>query len=55
VYLKEKGNKYKINTINSSYNKIIYYYYRTEGYIKPRYPDINKLVIYVGAVLIKNN
>ena len=55
MYLKEKGNKYKINTINSSYNKIIYYYYRTEGYIKPRYPDINKLTIYVGAVLVKND
>jgi hypothetical protein len=55
VYLKEKGNKYKINTINSSYNKIIYYYYRVESYIKPKYPDINKLVIYVGAVSIKNN
>jgi len=55
VYLKEKGNKYKTNTINSSYDKIIYYYYRIEGYIKSKYPDINKLAIYVGAVLIKNN
>jgi len=55
MYLKEKSNKYKINTTNSSYNKIIYYYYKVEGYIKPKYPDINKLVIYIGAVLVKND
>ena len=55
MYLKEKGNKRKTNTTNSSYDKIIYYYYKIEDYIKPRYPDINKLVIYVGAVLIKND
>jgi len=55
VYLKKKGNKYKANTTNSSYNKIIYYYYRTESYIKSKYPDLDKLVIYVGAVLIKND
>ena len=53
--MKEKDNKYKINTINSSYNKIIYYYYRIESYIKSKYPDIDKLVIYIGAVLVKNN
>ncbi len=55
MYLKEKGNKYKINTINFSYNKIIYYYYRVEGYIKSKYPDINKLVINVGTILVKND
>jgi len=55
MYLKKKSNKRKINTINSSYNKIIYYYYKVESYIKLKYPDINKLVINVGAVLIKNN
>ncbi len=55
MYLKEKGNKYKINTINSLYDKIIYYYYKIEGYIKPKYPDINKLVINVGAVSVKND
>jgi len=26
-----------------------------EGYIKPRYPDINKLVIYIGAVSVEND
>jgi protein-tyrosine phosphatase len=55
VYLKEKSNKRKINTINSSYNKIIYYYYKVEDYIKPKYPDINKLVMNIGAVSVKNN
>jgi len=55
VYLKEKGNKYKTNTTNSSYNKIIYYYYKVESYIKFKYLNINKLVINVGAVLVKNN
>ncbi len=55
MYLKEKGNKYKVNTINSLYDKIIYYYYKVEGYIKSKYPNINKLVINVGIVLIKNN
>ena len=55
MYLKEKGNKRKVNTINSSYNKIICYYYKVEGYIKPKYPDIDKLVINVGTVLVKNN
>ncbi len=34
---------------------MIYYYYRVEGYIKSKYPDINKLVINVGAVSVKNN
>jgi len=55
VYLKEKGNKRKTYIVNSSYNKIIYYYYRVEGYIKSEYPDINKLVINVGVVLVKIN
>ncbi len=55
MYLKEKGNKRKINTTNSSYNKIIYYYYKIEGYIKPKYPDINKLVINIGTISVKNN
>jgi len=26
-----------------------------EDYIKPKYPDLDKLVIYVGAVLVKND
>jgi len=26
-----------------------------EDYIKPRYPDINKLIIYVGIISVKNN
>ena len=55
MYLKKKGNKYKTNIINSLYNKIIYYYYRVEGYIKSRYFNINKLIINVGIILIKNN
>jgi len=55
MYLKEKGNKRKTNTVNSSYDKIIYYYYRVEGYIKPKYPDINKLVINISIVSVKND
>jgi len=36
-------------------DKFIYYYYKKEGYTKPKYPNIDKSTISVSTIAVKKD